>query len=751
MTAYPRRTRAFLRFWSIVCVAVLVLPVCARAGFGFQAVWYPDGVIRWYAETTPGPLPYLRWSQVESVIIPTMEYMSERLPLDIEQVETTGESNLMFKKSIYDGTGPCCAWTYGYWNPGGWPKDIAFFDDRGINRQTTGHEFGHALGMPHEFQRADAQALLTIDCEPDPFNYGVIPGLLFGDVRMLSPFDVHSRMMYRKDCVTINATGTTAPFPRYRRTGIQAIYSSDDLNSIYRVYARALGKNDPADRFGHATDVFDLDDDGFEDIVVATNDRKDASTRQLNLYFYRGVAADPSEGGAGRRYMPWFAHTVADGLPDTEAWRAERMSLASGDFDSDGRIELAVGYPAKGDGRAVAIYAQALPEAFPADEVGSEPWAVKGLRLRQTITPSDVDSTLVGGETFGRTLAVGRLTKADRDDLVIGWPTARRAGTRFLSVGAVVHLRGWADEPKPFLPTPPLDTGNPAIIFHPGDVLFTLPGRPAPPNPDFGAAIALVQGSRAGALDTLAVGAPGEQFHRGSVYIYGSSAGPLSRPAVPELLAVLEGQPRSRFGHALASIDVEKASDSERVHTLVVGAPEEEIRNAKGGNTIAGAVYHYGIEADADPVVTELGRLTSPPHRLGGQMQWGHALAVLQQGNDYEGVQVGIGAPGAASGEGLVYAWRPFGPAGEFSTAGASLTAPSSTGRRYGQTLHEIAFATDKAERRGFAIGAPTGIADGVGAGYVQARLNRESLPSGQWSSDRQKLTQTTTGDHTPD
>ena len=81
--------------------ALLTFPPKASAGFGLRNVWYPDGEIRWYAETAPGLLPHLTRAQVNNVIAPTMRYMSERLPLNIQRRYALDSSNLIFKKSIF--------------------------------------------------------------------------------------------------------------------------------------------------------------------------------------------------------------------------------------------------------------------------------------------------------------------------------------------------------------------------------------------------------------------------------------------------------------------------------------------------------------------------------------------------------------------------------------------------------------------------------------------------------------------------
>jgi hypothetical protein len=95
-------------------------------------------------------------------------------------------------------------------------------------------------------------------------------------------------MHFKNTYYVDNVTGNTLPPPLYPRTGAEAIYSPSDIN---RVYGRALGKNDTGDVFGHASAVFDLDDDGFEDIVIAANDKIGENQRQL---VYISPGASPS-------------------------------------------------------------------------------------------------------------------------------------------------------------------------------------------------------------------------------------------------------------------------------------------------------------------------------------------------------------------------------------------------------------------------------------------------------------------------
>ncbi len=467
------------------------------------------------------------------------------------------------------------------------------------------------------------------------------------------------------------------------------------------------------------------------------------------MYFYRGVATDPSERNSGRRYMPWFVHNIdTASFTDLEDSLFNSLTLASGDFDNDGRVELAVSYPYYGldRERRVTIYGQALPTAF-SQGSGSEPWGIKGLRELQTITPSDIDPEYLGKETFGIELTTGKLTSRANDDLLIGWSSARKKQFSSMSQqasGAVVHLRGLTANPNSDTTTPPLDVTTSIIIENPASQSFPIPFPSGSSRHDFGSSISLVQGSLSGAFDTLVVGAPGYDSNRGRVYIYGNSVLG-SIPRIPEILATLEGEPNSRFGHSLASIYVDNTNAPNTNHSTVVGAPNE--RNTE--SRAIGAVYHYGLGFGTEVTIVERGRFTAPSHRLSSNMQWGYSLSVLGDGNDsnYEQIQVGIGAPGAESNQGLVFAWHPFTDSGDFSNSGASLTAPRNNSRRYGEVISSISFDT----RHGFLISAPRGIVNAQESGFVQARINQESLTNSTWNSDRQLIHQGVKGDLLPE
>jgi len=766
---------------ALMFVTPLLAAIESRAGSSFEAVWFPHGNIEWYAETTPGPHPYLTDDQVEDVIVPTMHYMSERLPLKITRTYAAAYGRLIFMKSSMDSINPSNAWTNGYWNPAGNPKDIAYFKNASVRASTTAHEFGHALGMPHEHQRADAQQrnLVTVApiCTADVFNYGPVPGTVWGNnSQYLSPFDPISRMLYRSSngCVTLTATGQPAALPTYPRTGTTfALYSPHDINSIYRLYGRSLGIPQDHEKFGHAMAVADFDDDGFEDIAVAANELITVDTRQLSLFFFRGVAQDPSEPGAGRRYMPWFAHLVRSDIPNNITTQAYRLALAAGDFNGDGRNELAVGYPENVGERRVRIYAQALPTAVPSDPFPTssggmiineyrEPFGVKGLRILQEIRPVDINSSYLGRDTFAASLRAAHLTTRDRADLAIGWPTARTIAPQLNGAGVVVHVSTTNSSKTP------LDPATRAIIPNPAPRLLGPVGGPFPPNPDFGLAIGVIPTQQLRLLSTpqprldrLAIGAPGESSNRGRVYIYSGSASASSQPTAPSVLATLNGEPGSRFGQALEGIFVPSAEFSGRHvpnSAIVVGAPDEEVGiNNQTGRS--GAVHLYGLSTPQDrlpgatgPNSWFLGKVISPGSYWAQRMKWGASLAVVRNGPNFDDVRVAIGSPGAKNSRGAVYAWRPFTARGAFSEQGTTLEQPSGAGR-FGEALSAVAFDTARPAgetRRGFAIGSPTGKTGNANSGFVEITVFHEDERGSALKPDRQTLDQNTTGDRLP-
>ncbi len=320
--------------------------------------------------------------------------------------------------------------------------------------------------------------------------------------------------------------------------------SRDGLTAAGRVLlTRALtgAPYDPAvnHEFGKALAAGDFDGDGFADlavgapapvageaaqdggsVVVFTGDASGLDTVRPVLWSQAspGIASEPSE------------------------YELFGASLAAGDFDADGRHDLAIGVP--GEARL----------ACPAGDWCGEAGAVHVLRgstggliaigsqLWHLDAPG-VPGTAVTSDQLGAALAAGDLDGDGRDDLAIGAPWGRvgaeRAGFVTILYGSAAGLAAtraqrWTE-------------ATPGV-----------PGTAEEPD-GFGASLAIANWGRSGRAD-LAVGAPGEEVGgerlAGAVAVLYGRAGGLSADHAQRwsqrsrgVLDTAEG--RDRFGSSL--------------------------------------------------------------------------------------------------------------------------------------------------------------------------------------------------------
>ena len=234
-------------------------------------------------------------------------------------------------------------------------------------------------------------------------------------------------------------------------------------------------------------------------------------------------------------------------------------ALAAGDFDGDGRDDLAVGVPSPGDftdGSFVVIH-RGLPGGIE-------------LAAQQLFRPGEGGVPVVPGDydVFGAALAVGNFNADSYDDLAIGAPQNNLND----GCGGVVVLHGG--------PTG-LSTAD-AFLIHQSDP--QLPDTCEQPD-HFGAA--LTAGNFNGdrwcfmnhcfePYDDLAIGAPGEDGEGAVMVLFGSPNSLLFASALylgQGDLGGSGGESGDQFGWALASGDTNWDGFAE----LAIGAPYEDL------------------------------------------------------------------------------------------------------------------------------------------------------------------------------
>ncbi|MGZ8701015.1 MAG: FG-GAP repeat protein [Gaiellaceae bacterium] len=408
------------------------------------------------------------------------------------------------------------------------------------------------------------------------------------------------------------------------------------------------GDPEPNDHFGWALAAGDFNGDGRDDLAIGVpnesikKSEKHPVTGQVNEYHenqagYVVVLYGTPTGLSASKSQGW--HQKKDGVKGSAEYRDYfGWALAAGDFNGDGRDDLAVGVP--GEDREGAGVRPPNTGAVEVLYGRSSGLSAAGDQLWEQAS-AGVDEHREAGDRFGTSLAAGNLGYSTKeDDLAIGVP-GEDFGSR-IDAGAVHVLFG---QPTKGLTT----TLVPDLLLHEDSP--DVEGD-AEDQDRFGWALAIADFGVTAQQD-LAVGVPGESgtFSRqGAVHLfYGGSFGPsgANDQVWHEGTTGVEGDPEvgDEFGRSLAAADFDAFSQAD----LAIGSPLEDV----GAAPNAGAVHVIhggpagltvtGSAAIPDQLWTRSTLTDGASAAMGGS--FGFALAAGAFGNG-PGADLGVTAPG---------------------------------------------------------------------------------------------------------
>ena len=185
------------------------------------------------------------------------------------------------------------------------------------------------------------------------------------------------------------------------------------------------------DRFGHALAAGDFDGDFFDDLAIGAPGKDKGALSNTGFVF---VAYGQSTWALNFLHTQSFDQDGLFGAGHSESDDEFGSALASGDFDRDGRADLAIGHPFEAITGGPSDGAVSVSVGAPAGLTGS----------RRRLFASGVEgipgSAIEHQKLFGAALAAGDFDGDGHGDLAIGMPLANSPGAA--DVGAEIVLYG---------------------------------------------------------------------------------------------------------------------------------------------------------------------------------------------------------------------------------------------------------------------------------------------------------------------
>lgn len=416
--------------------------------------------------------------------------------------------------------------------------------------------------------------------------------------------------------------------------------------------------NEANDQFGHALATGDFNGDGRADLAIGVpgEDYSNATDAGIVAVFY----GSGSPNGLGP-ISQWERLGQADAQRSIDNGDQFGSALAVGDFNGDGKGDLAVGVPGEdyngaADAGIVIIFYGSANGLRPVSH-----W--------EAIGQGSANRDIKSGDNFGAALAAGDFNGDGKDDLAVGVPGEDYNNAT--DAGIVVIFYGSGNGLLPVSHWEALGQGNAG-------------GRDVKSGDRFGSSLAVgnfngdQQSGRP--LMDLAIGVSGEDYSNATdagivIVFYGSGNGLLP---VSHWEALGQGnaggadvKSGDRFGSSLAAGDFNGNGKDD----LAIGVPGED----HDGATDAGIVtVFYGASHGLIEPVTRWERLGQK--RVGGANESGDQFGFALTTGDFDGDgkdDLAVGTPfediGSKANAGAVYIF--YGSAGGLPQAAASTSA----------------------------------------------------------------------------